>query len=424
MLVAVLILSLLRACSTNANPNAAGEVLLEPASMTGPDPFTASVASPVPTIAAPPPAFPAAPPPGNSGAIGIRAEGGGTVGLYGGTQDNTHCDAGQMARYLAENPGKAAAWVQALNSDPALRWSGGSIVRVEQIPAYLAQLTPVLLRADTRVTNNGFAGGVPTPRQSILQAGSAVLIDTYGVPRARCACGNPLGPPHAVPYGPSYTGPRWPGFSPTTVVVVTPAPAPINIFVLVNINNGTPFNQPAGSGPAAPPPAYAQPPTYAGPPTYAPPPIYQPPTQAAPTQQAPPPGGLTAPPGIALGNGDVQVTLLWTGDSDLDLHVIDPAQQEISWQQRTSTSGGTLDVDQRPPCGSTPTTHVENVFWPTSGAPQGNYQAFVVNFRSCPSSPPAAYELRIKVGGQLVYDQAGSLPQTSGAQSAPVPFRR
>jgi hypothetical protein len=168
-----------------------------------------------------------------------------TVGLYGGTLNLSQCDVAQMERYLAENPAKASAWVQALNSDHTLRWSGGTSLDTAHIPDHLAQLTPVILRADTRVTNNGFANGHPTLRQSILQTGTAVLVDGYGVPRARCACGNPLSPPHVVPGTVTYTGTPWPAFSPTTVVVVTSSPTVINTFVLVNIDNGTTYTQPA-----------------------------------------------------------------------------------------------------------------------------------------------------------------------------------
>src|SRR5664280_209981 len=112
--------------------------------------------------------------------------------------DQSTCDRAQMARFLTANPDKANAWVAAQNHDPSLRWSGGTSLTASQIPAYLNELTPIRLLADTRVTNNGYVNGAPTPHQSVLQAGTAVLVDQYGVPRARCACGNPLQPPVAL----------------------------------------------------------------------------------------------------------------------------------------------------------------------------------------------------------------------------------
>src|SRR6202035_2393805 len=121
-----------------------------------------------------------------------------------------------------------------------------------QIPDYVKELTPVILREDTRVTNHGFLNGGPTTLQSVLQAGTAVMVDAYGVPRVRCACGNPLSPPIPVPEAPSYTGAAWPGFSPPMVVVIVPPPTIINVFTLVSIADPSQaFDRPARTlGPA------------------------------------------------------------------------------------------------------------------------------------------------------------------------------
>jgi hypothetical protein len=107
-------------------------------------------------------------------------------------------------------------------------------------------LTPVLLRSDTRVTNHGYAGGRATPHQSVLQAGTAVLVDSFGVPRVRCACGNPLAPP-APTSSPVYTGTRWPGFSETTVIVIAPTSKPVTGFVLIDVRDDKPFGRPVAT---------------------------------------------------------------------------------------------------------------------------------------------------------------------------------
>lgn len=199
----------------------------------------------VPPLVPPPattvgPFTPSAPP----GSTVVQAQNGATAGLYGGTRDIGRCDRNQMISYLIQNPAKANAWVAALSSDPGLRWSGGTTVGPEQIPQYINELTPVILRSDTRVTNHGFLGGRPTPRQSVLEAGTAVLVDRYGVPRARCACGNPLLPPRPVPSGPVYTGPPWPGWAPGNITVIQQSTTIINTFVLVNVSTGEKFGRP------------------------------------------------------------------------------------------------------------------------------------------------------------------------------------
>ncbi len=180
---------------------------------------------------------------------GVLKISGDQVGLYGGTQNQASCNRTQMIAFLQVNPAKAAAWVAALNSDPSLHWSGGSKLQVAQIPAYIGELTPVLLRLDTRVTNNGYRNGHATPFQAVLQAGTAVLIDTMGVPRARCACGNPLLQPRDLTKPSMYSGTVWPGFTPTTIVTIAPASAPINQVRLVDVSKGTDaaFDRPIGS---------------------------------------------------------------------------------------------------------------------------------------------------------------------------------
>ena len=91
---------------------------------------------------------------------------------------------------------------------------------------------------------------------------------------------------------------------------------------------------------------------------------------------------MTLPPDIVVGTGDVQVTLIWDNDSDFDLHVFDPDGTEIYFAATTSPSGGMLDRDDVPSCGDN-STHVENIFWPTGGAPSGTYTYYVRHFRSC-----------------------------------------
>ncbi len=92
---------------------------------------------------------------------------------------------------------------------------------------------------DTRVTNHGYRDGAATSYQAVLQAGTAVLVDNHGVPRVRCACGNPLTPPVAQQTTPKRTGDTWSSYRPQNVVVVTPAPRIINIFVIYDPTTAT-----------------------------------------------------------------------------------------------------------------------------------------------------------------------------------------
>jgi hypothetical protein len=93
-------------------------------------------------------------------------------------------------------------------------------------------------------------------------------------------------------------------------------------------------------------------------------------------------------------SGDVQVSLIWYNVNDLDLHVIDPNGERIYYKNPRSRSGGELDVDANAgtrdasgrPAGLT-REPVENIYWPTGGAPAGRYQVFVNHFAHRPEAP-------------------------------------
>ncbi|MBD0862914.1 hypothetical protein IA539_17155 [Gordonia sp. zg691] len=120
--------------------------------------------------------------------LGGRAVNGTEPGLYG-TGDSAACDTAALSNRLLADPPTAQAWASVYGIGTA------------DIPHYLNTLTPVVLTADTWVTNHSFTSGRAVPFQSILQRGTAVYVDSAGVPRAMCSCGNPLAPPAAAPLG-------------------------------------------------------------------------------------------------------------------------------------------------------------------------------------------------------------------------------
>ncbi|MBT2403084.1 MULTISPECIES: DUF6777 domain-containing protein [unclassified Streptomyces] len=195
------------------------EVHLQPVASAGPDPFTSSSATQE--------SAPVQPPLPNPTGQGIRTVNAATPGLYGGTQRLGSCDVEQQVRFLTEDNAKAGAFAQA------------SGIEQEKIPEFLRGLTPVVLRADARVTSHGFSDGRASSFQSVLQAGTAVLVDGHGVPRVRCACGNPLLAPRAAKGAPVYKGDPWNGYQPNQVVVIEPTAQVINNLVIVNIANNT-----------------------------------------------------------------------------------------------------------------------------------------------------------------------------------------
>ncbi|MFE9840744.1 DUF6777 domain-containing protein [Streptomyces goshikiensis] len=216
------------------------EVHLQPVASAGPEPFTSSSATHE--------SAPVQPPLPNPTGQGIRTVNAATPGLYGGTQRLGSCDVEQQLHSLSEDSGKARAFAEAAGIEP------------EKIADFLRGLTPVVLRADARVTNHGFRDGRPAPFQSVLQAGTAVLVDGHGMPRVRCACGNPLLAPRAAKGSPVYKGDAWNGYQANQVVVIEPTIQAIGNLVIVNIADNTWIERKAGDDgaqdrvPQAPPP--------------------------------------------------------------------------------------------------------------------------------------------------------------------------
>jgi hypothetical protein len=103
---------------------------------------------------------------------------------FGGSGSNRVCDRDKLIKFLEDNPDRMAEWARVLGIEP----------EIGAVKKYIAKLHPVTLTQDTQVTNHSFTNGQAVPFQAILAAGTAVLVDEYGVPVVRCYCGNPLGP--------------------------------------------------------------------------------------------------------------------------------------------------------------------------------------------------------------------------------------
>jgi len=321
-------------------------------------------------------------------ALAGRASRGTAPGLYGGSQNESVCKIDDLVAFLTDsaNEAKAKAWATTLGIDQG------------DIESYVRGLTPVRLRFDTRVTNHGFRDGKATPLQSLLQAGTGVLVDNKGVPRVKCNCGNPLLEPAPLGEVPSDEEDKtldiqfvasnpdaaWEGLDPNNVVGVEPGDE-TDTFTLVDLETGRFFKRTAGTS--------GEEDTFVevGDETELCDAIPE-----SPSCQA-----------EELGSGDVQLTLQWGSEADIDLHVIEPDGTEIYWDATTSASGGALDLDSNAQCAPGPA--VEHIVWPTGTAPEGEYKVIVNGFdftaddgSDCGSGE---YQLTVNVGGEeTVYD--------------------
>ena len=105
------------------------------------------------------------------------------TGLYGGTVENT-CDPERLISFLYANPHIGQAWATVQG------------IEFLEIADYIRSLDQRILAADVRVSNYGYdeKNNAPYEIDTILEAGTAVLVDENGDVRTRCYCGNPIKP--------------------------------------------------------------------------------------------------------------------------------------------------------------------------------------------------------------------------------------
>src|SRR5882757_5636221 len=188
---------------------AAASVQLEPTSSPGENPFMAPVGTDQADVT---------PPVNTAGQFT-----GDTPGLFADNGNQTSCDGKTLVANLQSDPPRVTAWSSALGITPP------------EVPNFVNTLTPVVLRADTSVTQHGYVDGTYAPYPAVLQAGTAVFVDSYGEPTVKCYSGNPLTAPQADPQ-PRYVGVAWRTFQPTHVTYIRPTVIVINEYTFIDVH--------------------------------------------------------------------------------------------------------------------------------------------------------------------------------------------
>ena len=105
----------------------------------------------------------------------------------------------------------------------------------------------------------------------------------------------------------------------------------------------------------------------------------------------------------SVGSGDIQVSVAWDNDDDVDLHVVEPTGCEIYYANDICGSGGWLDLDSNPAC-SIDGINNENIFWPLGQAPTGTFIVRMDFYSDC-SGAGVNYTTTIHYCGNVeVYD--------------------
>ncbi len=114
-----------------------------------------------------------------------------------------------------------------------------------------------------------------------------------------------------------------------------------------------------------------------------------------------------------VGIGDIQVSVSWSGATDVDLHVYDPSGEEVYYGNKTAASGGTLDLDSNPAC-TIDNVNNENIVWPVGVAPHGTYRVVLHYYADC-GVPRSDYVVTVQMKGQSPRTFTGSFVGSSGS---------
>ena len=119
------------------------------------------------------------------------------------------------------------------------------------------------------------------------------------------------------------------------------------------------------------------------------------------TPTDPPTNPPTNPPTDPVPHtGDVQILLSWSNYNDLDLSCVDPYNQEVWFQRKKVPSGGELDVDMNAG-GPKRNNPIENIYWPTGGAPKGQYTVYLTYYaKNDPTQKETPYTIKVKHGDE------------------------
>lgn len=96
-------------------------------------------------------------------------------------------------------------------------------------------------------------------------------------------------------------------------------------------------------------------------------------------------------------SGDVQILLSWNNYNDLDLVCVDPNNERVWFETKSVSSGGKLEIDMNVsyPDSETP---IENIYWPTGGAPNGTYSVYLIYYKKHTNINETPYKITVKYG--------------------------
>jgi hypothetical protein len=104
---------------------------------------------------------------------------------------------------------------------------------------------------------------------------------------------------------------------------------------------------------------------------------------------------------------DIQVTVSWDVDSDLDLVVVDPDGDSLNATNPSTPSGGQFDLSSNNGC-EIDGLRNESAGWPGGEAPNGTYTVQVLRVSDCDASS-TSYALTVLRTGQPLFVRTGTI---------------
>ena len=123
-----------------------------------------------------------------------------------------------------------------------------------------------------------------------------------------------------------------------------------------------------------------------------------------------------------VASGKLQFTMTWGQPVDLDLHVKTPDGDEIGYDHRQGTSGGSLDLDSNAAC-TLDNIDNENITWIGTDPKPGTYVIRPNYWSNCTVTTPIPYTIRVNKNGALSSYQGTFDPSEANQNSGGDPAK-
>jgi hypothetical protein len=113
---------------------------------------------------------------------------------------------------------------------------------------------------------------------------------------------------------------------------------------------------------------------------------------------------------VEVGTGQLQVSLSWDQANDVDLHLIEPDEEEIYYGADYSSNGGVLDLDSNPGCYIDGVQNENITYSEENTLEAGTYIVRVDLYDGCDVTAQTNYIVTARLNGQLIAQQSLNNP--------------